>query len=311
VNETIQVDQGSRRDLDLDAGELAARPPAGARLGRNEADDLEWFFGVAPSLFWHSTGVPSDLMSPHEIMRAGFEYRRVRADNITAYPTAEYRNVKGVEPDRVTMRRFGRISSSTLSLIAGPDGNAVDANGQPDLEARCASRLQGEALFLVLKTYFGNEGNVWDQLAVVGGAFEVARKEGPKNADGDEIAPGPVIYEEPKPGERARFKGRVPLIREKHSVEAGHRAHGRIGSLYALTRGGKLLLEYSARIAKKKGQPWYDFSDQQRLQLELRGATKLNGDQKALLARAQREARLLFVSACFAWNRVRAGERDE
>lgn len=296
MNDVIQVDQGSQ----LDSSSPDARPPAGARLNRQEADDLEWFFGVAPSLFWHSTGVPSDLMSPHEIMRAGFEYRRVRDDKITAYPTAEYRNVKGVEPDRVTMRRFGRISSSVLRL--GEGGSTPDG------------RVRGEIYVAVFKTYFGDAGNVWDQLAVSGGAFEVARKPGPTDADGNEIFKGEAIYDEAKPGDdKPKFKGRVPVIREKRTPDAGLRAHGRIGSLYALTRGGKLFLEYTARLAKKRGQPVYDFGAQVRLQLELRGGggSKLNDEQRVLLGRAQREARALFVLACAAWNVVRAGEGGE
>jgi hypothetical protein len=135
--------------------------------------------------------------------------------------------------------------------------------------------------------YFGDAGNVWEQLSINGGMYEVAKDNS-----------GTVLKDE---------RGQT-LLRKATTPNSGHRPHGRLGSLYALTRGGKLLLEYSAKLTKKKGQPFYDFGDQVRLQLELRGATKLNGEQKALLARAQREAHVLFVSACAAWNRVRAGE---
>lgn len=291
----IKVEQGLQVERDGASAVVGDRVPAGAKLSRADVAEFEWFFGVAPSLFWHSNGTPSDMMSPHEIMRAGYEYRRVRADKITAYPTAEYRNVRGVEPDSATLCRFGRMSSSVLALSEG--------SGSPD------GRALGEVYVAVFKTYFGNDGNVWEQLAVSGGEFEVKRKPGPVDADGNEIVPGEVIYEEPVPGERARLPGKVPAIRVSASPNAGHRAHGRIGSLYALTRGGQLLLEYSAKLAKRKGQPVYDFGDQVRMQLELRsGYEKLTEEQRALLARAQRESRSLFVSACFAWNRVRARE---
>lgn len=289
MNDVISVDQASEQTERVD------RPPAGAKLDRAEVDDLEWFFGVAPTRFAHSTGVPSDAMSPFEIMKAGFEYGTPSNEKVyssqpgadgkhyvignrsglTARVTAEYRNIGGIEPDRVTIRRFGRISSNVLAVAKG-DGTHE-------------GRTFGEMHVSVLKTYFGDEGNVWEQLSIAGGAFEVVRDEESGRAQLDE-------------------KGQL-LVREKRSPHSGHRTHGRIGAVYALTRGGQLLLRYSEKLAKKKGQPFYDFGDQVRLQLEVRG--KMNVEQRSLLARAQREARALFVSASFAWNRVRAREMKE
>jgi hypothetical protein len=243
-------------------------------------------------------------------MQAGYQYGRPKAeavrssttdkvigyrDGTTARPTSEYRNARGVEPDDAALKRFARISRSVCIL-----SEAVD----------------GERHVAVLKTYFGDAGNVWEHLATVGGTLEVKRE---VDKAGREVA----VYEDPEPGSKAARMAapkdattgvakRVPqvAVRESHSVYAGHRSHGRIGALYALTRGGQLMLAIAAKRAKKKGQPFYDFGDQRRLQIELSNP-KLTGDQAALLARAQREARALFVSASAAWNRVRAREAGE
>jgi hypothetical protein len=303
VNEMIQVDQGSQRERDLDRDPALERPPAGAKLSRSEAEDLEWFFGVAPSQLERSTsgGIFDRIenMSPHEIMKAGFQFGRTGTEKVlgsngavigtrsalSARPTAEYRNAGGFEPDDTNMRRFARVSRSVLRLAEG--GSSEEGI---TYEVSKERRAAGEMHVAVFKTYFGDVGNVWEQLSINGGLYEVA-VDNSGNALKDE-------------------RGQT-LLRKATTPNAGHRVHGRIVSLYAITRGGKLLLEYSAKLARKRGEPWYDFGDQVRLQLELRGATKLNGEQKALLARAQREARALFVSACFAWNRVRAGEQDK
>jgi hypothetical protein len=313
----ISPDQGLQSDPHPADACNPARAPAGAKLTRAELDDLEWFFGIAPAMLERSTagGILDALenMSPFQIMQAGHQYGRPKTEKVygtkgsafekavighrdgtTARPMSEYRNAKGVEPDDAALKRFARISRSVCALAAVEDG---------------------ERHVAVLKVYFGDAGNVWEHLATVGGTYEVKR-EVDKDSD-REVS----VHEEPEPGTAAArlaapkskhgetLSNPQPAIREAHSVYAGHRAHGRIGSLYALTRGGRLVLEIAARRAKKKGQPFYDFGDQVRLQVELR-STSMSTEQTALVGRARREATALFVSACFAWNRVRAGEEQ-
>ncbi len=287
--------------------------PRRAVLSSADFSHLEWQFSVAPSRFERSTsqGIHDSVesSSPWEIMKAGYEYGRptrekvysgdavrneggelvrdghgnvVREtvighrDALSARPTAELVLPSGFTPDSVASRRFAWISRALRTL-------PIDVSG-----VRLAD---------VLGAYFGARGNHWAQLSVQGGQHVMIEAKEADGTLGDRA-------------ERTYPRGFRP-VENAGNPYATHAAHGRIGAVYVLTRGGALVLEHIESEAKRKGQPDYGFGTDLRLQLEVSNGR--NEERRALLARANREARALFVTACIEWNKAQqlvAEERD-
>jgi hypothetical protein len=248
-------------------------------LSPEDHKDLEWFFGEAPARFDRSTsgGIFDHIAnsSPSAIREMGLEYGRPRALPVL--------NAAGDVIGRIEARDAvtARVTheSRTPSGFEPQDHDRRRFARISRLVQSLAATEHGSTHVAVLRAYFGDAGNQWAHLAVQSGPYEMVDK----TVDG-------------KPVRVAQKKTGNPC--------AAHASHGRIGALYALTRGGGLLLRYLAELARKKGQPDLGFTEDLRMQLEV-STPKVSDERKALLSRASSEARALVTVATLAWNDVR------